>query len=160
MTFLSRKADYALLILYFLSRKEKGASCREISEAFQLGRPFLANILKSLSHGGLVISHRGIHGGYVLSRPTNKIRLTDVLNALTETFYFNECNTSNSDSEIGCAILALCPIRQGMASLHNRILAMLEDIKLNDLFAPAPGLHLIDLNLDAVSRHDSKLNLV
>ncbi len=154
MTFLSRKADYALLILYFLSKRPSGASSREISESFKLGRPFLANILKSLCQAGLVISQRGVNGGYMIAKQPEDIRLTEVLDALTESFKLNECNHSQGEldtaDEKNCAVIALCPIRKGMESLHERILGLLSGVRLSEMFAPAPGLRLIDLNTDSI----------
>jgi Rrf2 family protein len=154
MTFLSRKADYALLILYFLSKRASGASSREIADSFKLGRPFLANILKNLCQAGLVISQRGVNGGYTIAREPGEIRLTEVLDALTESFKLNECNHNSADlgntAENHCAVIGMCPIRQGMESLHERILGMLSDVRLSELFAPAPGLRLIDLNIEPI----------
>ena len=68
MTLLSRKADYALLILSYLHQHEPGATARAIAEQFGLSRPFVANILKELCHKGFVASHRGVKGGYALAR--------------------------------------------------------------------------------------------
>ncbi len=158
MTFLSRKADYALLILYFLSKRLSGASSREISDSFKLGRPFLANILKSLCHAGLVISQRGVNGGYTLARSPDKIRLTEVLDALTESFKFNECNralneTSHASEQQNCAVISLCPIRHGMESLHVRILSLLSGVYLSEMFDPSEGLRLIDLNINSMLSH-------
>lgn len=154
MTFLSRKADYALLILYFLSKRPSGASSREIADSFKLGRPFLANILKSLCQAGLVISQRGVNGGYTIAKKPEEIRLTEVLDALTESFKLNECNhfqgESDTADENNCAVIGLCPIRKGMESLHERILELLTGVRLNEVFAPTPGLRLIDLNTDSI----------
>lgn len=161
MTFLSRKADYALLILYFLSKRISGASSREIAESFKLGRPFLANILKNLCQAGLVISQRGVNGGYTIAKEPGEIRLTEVLDALTESFKLNECNHTNTglgpSGENHCAVIGMCPIRQGMESLHERILGMLSDVRLSEMFAPAPGLQLIDLNIEPIRPRKSLL---
>ena len=46
MALLSRKIDYALLLLVELMNREVGASARELADKYQLSRPFIANILK------------------------------------------------------------------------------------------------------------------
>ena len=68
MTLLSRKADYALLILSHLHRRPEGATARAIADKFELSRAFVANILKELCNKGFVVSHRGVKGGYSLGR--------------------------------------------------------------------------------------------
>ena len=62
-TLLSRKTDYALLILSHLSERPAGGSAREIADRFGLSKAFLANILKELCQKGFVSSHRGVKGG-------------------------------------------------------------------------------------------------
>ena len=47
MTFLSRKADYALLILSQLSQSAEGLSARAIAEKYELSRAFVANISRN-----------------------------------------------------------------------------------------------------------------
>ena len=81
MTLLSRKADYALLILSYLHTQETG-NAREIAAKFGLSRAFVANILKELGHKGFVTSTRGVKGGYVLQRASATITLAELLEAV------------------------------------------------------------------------------
>ena len=73
VTLLSRKTDYALLILSLLSREQAGASAHKIADQFGLSRAFTANILKELCQKGFVASHRGDKGGYALQRPADVV---------------------------------------------------------------------------------------
>src|SRR5207249_7549133 len=66
MALLSRKVDYALLILSYLRHRPEGGCARAIADRFGLSRAFVANILKALCQQGFVVSHRGVKGGYVL----------------------------------------------------------------------------------------------
>ena len=45
MTLMSRKVDYALLILSFLDQKAEGGCAREIADRYGLSKGFVANIL-------------------------------------------------------------------------------------------------------------------
>src|SRR5262249_6942649 len=67
MPLLSRKVDYALLILAYLHREPGGGCARQISERFGLSRPFVANILKELCQKRFLTSHRGGRGGFGLA---------------------------------------------------------------------------------------------
>ena len=91
MTLLSRKADYALLILSYL-HTQAGGTARAIAEQFGLSRPFVANILKELCQKGFVASHRGVKGGYVLARPAETITLAELLETIDEGFRLTVCN--------------------------------------------------------------------
>ena len=87
MTLLSRKVDYAILILAYPHPRAGGGSAREIADRFELSRSFVANILKLLCHKGFVASHRGVKGGYALQRPAEDVKLAELMDALDEGFY-------------------------------------------------------------------------
>src|SRR5438876_12299057 len=82
MTLLSRKADYALLILAFLYERPEGANARIIADRYGLSRSFVANILKELAGKGFLTSHRGVKGGYTLLRSVKEITLANLLDAI------------------------------------------------------------------------------
>ena len=86
MALLSKKTDYALLILTYLHNHGTGASAREIADQYHLSRPFVANILKELCQRGVVASHRGVKGGYVLQRSAASISMKEILQMLEEGF--------------------------------------------------------------------------
>jgi Rrf2 family protein len=142
MPLLSRKVDYALLILSYLHHRPEGGSAREIAARFELGRPFVANILKLLCHNGFVTSHRGVKGGYVLRRPAQEIRLSDLMDALDDTLYLAQCNMAEP---VLCGLTHLCPVRGAVAEVHRRLREVLADVMLGDLFGPVEtggGMHL------------------
>src|SRR3954452_24331691 len=108
MTLMSRKVDYALLILAYLDSKNEGGCAREIADRYGLSRAFVANILKELCHKGFVASHRGVKGGYVTRRLAEHISLADLMDALDDTFRMAECiQLSPSD---GCSLVDICPV--------------------------------------------------
>ncbi len=144
MTILSRKADYALVILGYLYQHPEGACAREIAEHYQLSRGFIANILKELCQRGFVTSERGVKGGYVLRRPVESIRLGELLMALDETVELAACGAHDSDE--ACALSGVCPVKSPIRELHHRIQTLLHGITLADLFQAAgshPTLQMI-----------------
>lgn len=86
MLSLTRKADYALVALVYLGhRRYQGdgpVSARSIAETFDLPQPVLMNTLKALARADLVDSHRGVTGGYELSRDPAKVSLLEVVRAV------------------------------------------------------------------------------
>src|SRR5262245_12338464 len=132
MTLMSRKVDYALLILAYLDRKVEGGCAREIANRYGLSKGFVANILKELCHKGFVASHRGVKGGYVLLRSAEDISLAELMEALDDGFHLAECNKA----EDPYTHAFLCPVKGAIAEVHHRIRDVLRGVTLAELFRP------------------------
>src|SRR5262245_37212588 len=104
MTLLSRKTDYALLILSYLHGHHEGGCARTIAEHFGLSRAFVANILKELCQKGFVTSHRGVKGGYGLLRPADQVTLAELLESIDESFRLAYCNGHHDEDEGECIV--------------------------------------------------------
>ena len=78
---LSRRSDYALRAVRFCARLEKNryASINLISRAENIPPEYLAKILNSLVRGGVLVSHRGINGGYELARMPSDVTFLDII---------------------------------------------------------------------------------
>src|SRR5208283_5329049 len=132
MPLMSRKVDYARLILSHLYSKPGGACAREVADRFQLSRAFVANILKELCHKGFVASHRGVKGGYIVQRPVAQVSLAELLDALDDPFHLAECTRLPPDC--GCNVATICPVREPIAEVHRRIRDLLVNVKLAEVF--------------------------
>ncbi len=133
MTLLNRKVDYALLILCYLYHQAEGGSARAIADHFGLSRAFVANILKDLCQQWFVVSERGVHGGYRLHDTAQQRTLAELIDALDSPVRLAECNEA---SEGDCCTLApTCPIRAPIAEVHNRIRAVLANVRLVEVFS-------------------------
>src|SRR6266853_4166808 len=137
MTLLSRKADYALLILSYLNEKRVGGTARAIAEQFGLSRAFVANILKELCHAGFVVSHRGVKGGYSLARPADSISLAELLETIEDGFRLTMCSPdSHGIEDDSCSLTAVCTVKGTMAEVHRRLVEVLRGVSLAELFEP------------------------
>lgn len=79
---LSPKVEYALLALLELASqpdKKVPLTVSEITAKQPIPDRYLEQILASLRRGGLVKSHRGARGGYVLARPPWQITLLEIV---------------------------------------------------------------------------------
>ncbi len=142
MTLLSRKADYALLILSYLHQQVGGGTARAVAEKFGLSRSFVANILKELGHHGFVASHRGVKGGYALARPAQTITLAELLESLESGFRLTMCNPSLPDQQHEqCSLASVCTLKRPLTEVHNRLLEVLRAVTLADLFDPNGSLN-------------------
>lgn len=136
MTLLSRKADYALLILSYLHTHPGGGTARAIHEAFGLSQPFVANILKELCHAGFVVSRRGVKGGYALARDASGITLAELLEAIEDGFRLTVCNPGSHD-HADCSLAGTCTLKGAIAEVHERLIGVLRGVSLADLFDPS-----------------------
>jgi len=144
MTLMSRKVDYALLILSYLDRRREGGCAREIADRFNLSKGFVANILKELCQKGFVASHRGAKGGYLLRRPAEEVSLAELMEALDEGFHLAECNKAP------CEFSSVCTVKGTIAEVHRRIRDVLRGVTLAEVFRPpagAPGAGLVPLEM-------------
>ncbi len=82
---LTVKADYAIRALAELAAGAgEGApmTAEEISQAQGIPRRFLLGILAELRKDHLVVSHRGVNGGYLLGQPAGEITLADIIRSV------------------------------------------------------------------------------
>ena len=150
MTLLSRKADYALLIISYLHEKAGGGTARAIAEKFGLSRAFVANILKELCQKGFVVSHRGVKGGYALARPAESISLAELLETIEDGFRLTMCNPGSASSDDSCSLTSVCTVKGTMAEVHHRLMDVLRGVSLAELFGdpshksgPIPALPML-----------------
>src|SRR5215471_1396159 len=124
VTLLSRKADYALLILSYLHQRPGGGTARAVAEKFGLSRPFVANILKELCSDGFVASHRGVKGGYALARPAETITLAELLESIEDGVRLTVCNPGSHDHE-ECSLAGVCTVKGPIAQVYDRLIEVL-----------------------------------
>lgn len=111
---MSTRGDYACraLLSLTLHGSESGpTSVRDIAERTGLPQPYLEQILLALKGAGLVRSKRGVGGGYVLARPTEDIRLSEVLSAVDGPITLGDFGEPHQDGacdhEGQCVLLAI-----------------------------------------------------
>ena len=147
MALLSRKIDYALLLLVELMNREEGASARELADKYQLSRPFIANILKELCQGGLVESTRGVHGGYRLAVDPRDITVRALIKLLEGDLQLVACSGEHPESE--CGLLEVCPVRRPLRRLHEKMMGLLSEMTLAELASDEPS--LVNLKWETVA---------
>jgi Rrf2 family protein len=128
---LSKKADYALMAMRHLAmRADAGsASAREIAEHYDIPVELLAKVLQRLVRKGLLTSHQGTRGGYVLSRGATLISVADVIQAIDGPVAVTACA---SETET-CEQYDKCGIRDPLWRIKERILSALATCSIHEL---------------------------
>jgi Rrf2 family iron-sulfur cluster assembly transcriptional regulator len=136
----STRGDYAARALLSLALREGGngpTSVRDIAERTGLPQPYLEQILLALKGAGLVRSKRGVGGGYVLARPPDEIRLSEIVSSVDGPIQIGDFGQPHQDGacdhEGQCVLLAVW----NAASEHMR--AHLASYTLADIAAQARG---------------------
>lgn len=101
----TKKTQYALRAMIFIAKKKKEVcSLRVISEKEGISLDYLEKIFSKLEKNNLVISKRGVNGGYVLSRGANKITLKDIFDAVGESISVVDCVSKKCIYDRACAV--------------------------------------------------------
>jgi Rrf2 family protein len=86
------ESDYAVrCALYLSENKDKIAMVSEISRAMKIPKSFLAKILQKLTKAKIVVSYRGVQGGFKLARDPGEINLLEVMEAVDDPVSANRC---------------------------------------------------------------------
>jgi len=79
------KLDYTCRVLCELARHYEGGEpvrLEHLSKVEDVPANFLAQLLGELKNAKLVVSRRGIQGGFLLARPPDQITLYDIVQAM------------------------------------------------------------------------------
>jgi len=113
---ITRETDYAIRVVRALHRSGQ-LSAREIAERENMQQAITYKMLRKLAKAGIVESRRGVEGGYILTRPVDKLYLFDLFHALGEEMLLTECLESGYDcannQDGSCAVhMELCRIQK------------------------------------------------
>ncbi len=78
----SSATTHALRALVFLASYEEKAGAvqgRELARKANIPPHYMSKVLATLTRAGVLGASRGVHGGYRLARPPEKIRLADAV---------------------------------------------------------------------------------
>jgi Rrf2 family protein len=133
---LSKKADYALMAMKHLAlQADRGsASAREIAQLYDIPVELLAKVLQRLVRRGLLASHQGTRGGYLLARPAGSISIADVIQAIDGPLTMTAC----SSDDHRCDQYSACSVRDPLWRIKDRILATLATCTVSDLTVEPP----------------------
>ena len=126
---LTKKADYGLIALRHLADARRGASAKDIADAYRIPLPLLSKILQKLARAGLLISEQGTHGGYRLARDPDEITALEVIRTIDGPIILTHCFTEHQD----CDQSELCPVREPLRKVHEGILQLLSSITIFDM---------------------------
>jgi Rrf2 family protein len=142
---ISRLTDYGLLASVFLARNPgQVTSAREIAEFYHLPLPVVTKVLKTLHHGGLVSSHRGVGGGYTFDGDAENVTLGHLIAIFEGPWDLTECESFDHDGNATCGIRVACPSRRFMSGINRAVKGAFDQVTLGDLVRGGVPLPVID----------------
>ena len=101
----SSKAEYGVRLMIELGRQApaRPISLKAIADAEGLPLAYLEQVVARLRRAGLVMSARGAHGGYWLSRPADEIAMDEVVQALEGSIAPMECFVHDRTERVLCS---------------------------------------------------------
>lgn len=131
---LTKRGEYALRALIDLGIAQEAGrdvvQIAEIAEHQHIPIKFLEAILVQLKEEGLLDSKRGKHGGYFLARPTDTIRIGNVIRKIEGPLAPIGCVSQNFYEKCSCPDEDHCGLRMLMLDVRNAIADILDNYSL------------------------------
>jgi FeS assembly SUF system regulator len=142
---LSKLTDYGIALLVQLAREPAAAphNARALSARSRLPFPVVGKVLKTLARAGLLVSQRGIRGGYSLARPPAEISVAEIIAAFEGPVALTECGSTPGR----CEHEPDCTVRSPFEKINQTLAQTLERVTLADLVHPSEIIPLEDLGL-------------
>ncbi|MDY0052338.1 MAG: Rrf2 family transcriptional regulator [Aliarcobacter sp.] len=129
---LTKKSEYALLSLISIAKSNEPKNVDELSRELNISKSFLAKIMQNLAKQNLVISHRGVNGGFSLNKSWENITILEIVVAAEEKVpSVFECSPSADNCPNQVAML--CTIWPLLNNLQLKINDFLEKLTLKDI---------------------------
>ncbi len=146
---ITKQTDYGIMLLAHLAELPTGhvLSARDASEWSGLSVPMVSKILKLLARAGIVVSHRGVGGGYSLVRPGRDISVADVIAALEGPISMVECAVQPGQ----CEQETVCPARVNWSRINGELEKTLARIPISEMIT-RPSEQLLTLKAEGRRR--------
>ncbi|HKD14738.1 MAG TPA: SUF system Fe-S cluster assembly regulator [Candidatus Angelobacter sp.] len=131
---LNKLTDYGIVLMTYVASKPNPSlhTAREMAAGTQMHAATVGKIVRELVDHGLLVSHRGVKGGYSLARPADTISVADIIDALEGPIGFTECYSTPGC----CELEPSCTVRSNSQVISRALRKTLEEIRLTDLIKP------------------------
>lgn len=130
---ISQTAEYALRAMSWIAlTPDERVPSSLLAEKTKVPSDYLSKVLQLLAEAGMIEGRRGVRGGYRLSKKPDKIRLLDIINAVSR----DEMQLKRIDScPLGLPNHApeLCPLHHTMDRAIEALIEVLGDMTIADM---------------------------
>lgn len=128
---LSQTSEYALRAVVGLAQRAgESLTTGELADLTGVPRDYLAKVLRQLSRVGIVAAHRGLRGGFRLSRPAAELTALDVVEAIDPLPRITTCPLGRGGHGTD-----LCPLHRTLQRINLEVREALAVTLIADLVA-------------------------
>jgi FeS assembly SUF system regulator len=128
---LNKLTDYGIVLMAHVARSHEDTphTARSLAKETRIPLPTVGKLLRELHDAELLVSHRGVKGGYNLARDAGAISVSDIVLALEGPIGFTECSV-----EPGlCGMERRCAIKSNSQIIGDALRDALNHVMLSDL---------------------------
>jgi FeS assembly SUF system regulator len=124
-------ADYAgVIVVHMAAQHTRGHTATSLATELCLPKTTVAKCLKTLARHDVLVSQRGVNGGYALARAPEAISIADVIMAMDGPVQMASCTNGHASD---CQIEQTCPMRGGWDGINADIYTLLRGRNLADM---------------------------
>lgn len=132
---ITSKGEYALKALIELAidhdRGNTVTLINDVARRKKIPQKYLEQILLSLKNAGILVSKRGVGGGYSLSRSPENISLGEIIRAVDGSLSPVQCVSIGS--HVDCPDESSCGLYSVMLEVRNAVSDILDNTSLQDV---------------------------
>lgn len=130
----SRTSEYALRAVAFLAKDPQSPqTALQTAQGTKVPLRYLSKVLQSLGKAGILRGQRGKNGGFTLARPTDRISMLDVINAIDPIQRIKHCPLGLPSH------LNLCPLHRRLDQATEMIIQALGNSSIAEILAEKGG---------------------
>lgn len=152
---LTNLADYGVVLMCEIARLGRTDSTERVnaqglSGATGVPVPTVSKILNALGRAGVLVSHRGLKGGFTLARAPEAISVVDVIEAIDGPIALTQCVDKESGA---CSLDQVCCMKPHWQTINQTVRTALEGITLAELARSRPAGLNGSAAMEALSAH-------
>ncbi len=130
---ISRKVEYALIVLQHLSHQPQGqlTTVKEVCDKY--GAPFevVAKVMQQLANNKILKSEQGAHGGYLVQCDLSKFSFFELVQIIEGPVGVVKC--LHNEQTPNCELFSNCNIVSPLGFLNERLIQFYRDLTLSEL---------------------------
>ncbi|MEX0300573.1 MAG: SUF system Fe-S cluster assembly regulator [Kordiimonas sp.] len=139
---LTKLADYAVILMCQMSHSDGRVSAQDLATSTGIPVPTVSKILNMLSRGGLLQSHRGLKGGFALTRSADEISASEIIEVIDGPIALTLCTEGTS---CDCGFDDVCSLRPRWQVINSAVKSALDDVRLSTIAQPTLGGRVMQL---------------
>ncbi len=136
---LTKLADYAVVLMCEMSHSDARLSAQDLATSTGIPVPTVSKILNILGRRNLLVSHRGLKGGFALSTSADEITVGSIIEAIDGPIALTLCSESNKEGGCDCNFDDVCSLRPRWQLINSAVKNALDGVTLASIAEPAFG---------------------